>query len=84
MLDKVGKLVDELKPLRESERETTLKLELATNAMQSVERQLQVKQTELKQAFENIEKGHQNYSALLRQTEYDLTKKDEVIKDLQG
>jgi hypothetical protein len=38
MLDKVGKLMEELKPLRESERETSLKLELVTNAMQSVER----------------------------------------------
>ena len=48
MLEKVGKLVDEVNKLRDIERETKLSLELANNLCQSNERILLTKQTELK------------------------------------
>jgi hypothetical protein len=79
----VRKLNDEIQQHKEIARELALKLDLSHNQQQSLERQLLAKQTELKQAFDAIEKGHHNYSALLKQNEYELTRRDEITRMLE-
>ena len=70
--------------MKRIDRDLQLTNELLQNQVQSLERQIGSKVIELQQHQENIQRQHHNYSSLIRQTDYDLKRKDEIIKRLEA